>query len=289
LSLLARINIALIVVFVIAALAVGWMCSALLQANAKREALGVAGVMIDSALAMRAYTAEEIEPLLRPQMEKRFLPQSIPFYAATQNFLNLQENHPEYTYKEAALNPTNLRDRAMDWEADLIQKFRTDAGTHELIGERDTPAGRSLYVSRPIRAGNECLVCHSTPSSAPAALLTRYGSTNGFGWQANEIIGAQVVSVPLAAALHNAQRTSRAVISWTLAILALALLVVNLIVYLLIVRPVRRVAAIADDLSLGNLAAAEFPASGSPELRALTGSFNRMRTSLSKAIRLLGS
>ena len=63
---------------------------------------------------------------------------------------------------------------------------------------------------------------------------------------------------------------------------------VNAILYLLIVRPVRRIAAIADELSLGNLAAAEFPAGGSPELRALTGSFNRMRTSLSKALRLLG-
>jgi len=64
--------------------------------------------------------------------------------------------------------------------------------------------------------------------------------------------------------------------------------VVNAILYLLIVRPVRRIAAIADELSLGNLAAAEFPTGGSPELRALTSSFNRMRTSLSKALRLLG-
>jgi len=288
LNLLARINVALIVVFVIAALAVGLTSSALLQANAKREALGVAGLMIDSALAMRAYTAVEVEPLLRQQMDKKFLPQSIPFYAATQNFLGLHQNHPEYTYKEAALNPTNPRDRATDWETDIIQKFRADPGTRELVGERDTPAGRSLYVSRPIRTEKECLTCHSVPSVAPATLLARYGSSNGFGWQPDEVIAAQVVSVPLAAALHNADRVSRSVISWTVGILALALLVVNAILYLLIVRPVRRIAAIADELSLGNMAAAEFPTGGSPELRALTGSFNRMRTSLSKALRLLG-
>ena len=288
-NLLVRINVALIVVFVIAALAVGLTSSALLQANAKRQALGVAGLMIDSALAVRAYTAEEVEPLLRKQMDKEFLPQTIPFYAATQNFLKVQQNHPEYAYKEASLNPTNLRDRASDWERDIIEKFRTDSDARELVGERDTPAGRSLYMARPIRTGKECLVCHSVPSIAPTTLLTRYGSTNGFGWQLNEVIGAQVVSVPLTAALHNADRVSRSVITWTVAILALALLVVNVVLYLLVVRPVQRIAAIADELSLGNVAAAEFPAGGSPELRALTGSFNRMRTSLTKAMRLLGS
>jgi protein-histidine pros-kinase len=287
LNLLVRINLALIVVFVIAALAVGWTCAALLQANAKREALNVAGLMIDSALAMRAYTAEEVEPLLKQQMEKEFLPQSIPFYAATQNFLKLQQNHPEYTYKEAALNPTNLRDRATDWEADLIEQFRKEAGARELVGERDTPGGRSLYVSRPIRADKECLACHSVPSAAPATLLARYGSTNGFGWQPGEVIGAQVVSVPLAAALANADRVFRGVMTWIVVILAIALLLVNAILYLLVVRPVRRIAGIADELSLGQ-AADEFPAGGSPELRALSESFNRMRTSLAKAMRLLG-
>ena len=286
-NLLVRINLALVIVFVIAALAVGWTCSRLLQANAKREALSEAGLMIESALAMRAYTIEEIEPLLKAQMEKEFLPQSVPFYAATQNYLKLHQSHPDYSYKEAALNPTNLRDRATDWEADLIEQFRNDATRAQLVGERETPAGGSLYVARPIRAANECLVCHSVPSAAPATLLARYGSTNGFGWQANEVIGAQIVSVPLAAALSNADRVFRGVIVWIVVILALALVLVNAILYLLIVRPVRHIAAIADELSLGNLAAGDFPTGGSPELHALTNSFNRMRTSLAKAMRLL--
>ena len=286
-NLLVRINLALIIVFVIAALTVAWTCSALLQGNAKREALSEAGLMIESALAMRAYTADEIEPLLRQQMGHEFLPQSVPFYAATQNFLKLRADHPEYTYKEAALNPTNLRDRATDWESDLIEQFRNDAGARELIGERDTPNGRALYVARPIRAEKECLVCHSSPAVAPGTLLARYGSNNGFGWQPHEVIGAQVVSVPLAAALGSARRVFRDVMSWIIAILAIALGLVNAILYLLIVRPVRRIAAIADELSLGNTGVGDFPAGGSPELQGLTSSFNRMRTSLAKAMRLL--
>ncbi len=54
-----------------------------------------------------------------------FLPQSVPFYAATEHFLRLHAERPDYSYQEATLNPTNLRDRATDWQADIIQRFRT--------------------------------------------------------------------------------------------------------------------------------------------------------------------
>lgn len=286
-SLLVRINLALAMAFALAFLAVAWVCSSMLQANAQRETLREAGLMMDSALSMRAYTSEEIVPLLNAQMAKEFLPQSVPSYAATQNFLRLRDRHPEYAYREATLNPTNLRDRAMDWEADLVQQFRNDAHMTELVGERDTPTGRSLYLARPIHAEPQCLECHSVPAAAPAALLTRYGSNNGFGWQPHEIIGAQVVQVPLAAATASAQRIFNRVMGAVGAILAAALLIVNVVLYFLVVRPVRHIAAIADEVSLGNMAAAGFPARGSSELQDLGRAFNRMRTSLTKALQLL--
>ena len=286
-SLLVRINVALAITFTLAAVAVSYACSFMLQANAQREVLQNAGLMLDSALATREYTAEEILPRLNAQMQKEFLPQTIPFYAATQNFLRLHERHPQYAYKEATLNPTNPRDRATDWEADLIQRFRNDAHTPEISGERDTPTGKSLYLARPIRVERDCMGCHSLPSSAPASLVARYGSNNGFGWQPNEVVGAQVVSVPFASATENAERIFRSIMTSIVVILTAALLIVNAVLYFVIVRPVRRIAAIADELSLGNMAAREFPARNISELGALVRSFNRLRTSLAKALKLL--
>jgi HAMP domain-containing protein len=286
-NLLVRINLVLALAFALAALAVGWACSSMLQANAKQESLREAGLMMDSALSMRAYTAKEIVPLLNAQMEKEFLPQSVPSYAATQNFLHLRDKHPEYTYKEATLNPTNLQDRAMDWESDLIQQFRNDEHHTEVVGERDTPTGRSLYLARPIHAEPKCLVCHSVPAAAPVTLIQRYGSNNGFGWQPHEIIGAQVVSVPLATATANADHIFHSVMSSIAAILVATLIIVNLILYFLVVRPVRRMVHIADEVSLGNMSTGEFPAHGSTELVDLGRSFNRMRTSLAKALKML--
>jgi len=288
-SLLVRINVALAMTFALAALAVGFVCSVMLQANAQREVLQTAGLMLDSALAIRDYTAEEILPLLDEQMKNRFLPQSIPFYAASQNFLRLHQRHPDYVYKEATLNPTNPRDRATDWEADLVQQFRNDAHTHEISGDRDTPMGRSLYLARPIRVEAQCMGCHSLSASAPQSLLARYGSSNGFGWQPNEVVGAQVVTVPFASATASADRILHRVMTSVVIILAAALLIVNAVLYFAIVRPVRRIAAHADEISLGNLSAGEFPARNSPELGALVRSFNRLRTSLAKAMKMLES
>src|ERR1700722_11258678 len=182
-SLLIRINLALAAIFVAAAVIVGYACPAILEANPPREVFAQAGLMMDSALAIRAYTANEILPLLSERIQSEFPPQSVPFYAATQNFLRLRERHSEYTYKEATLNPMNPRDRATDWESDIIQRFRNDAHAQEVIGERDTPMGKSLYLARPIRNEAECSSCHSTPSSAPRSLIARYGGDNGFGWQ----------------------------------------------------------------------------------------------------------
>ncbi len=242
--------------------------------------------MMDSALAIRAYTADEIDPLLSERLKTEFLPQSVPFYAATQNFLKLQGHHSQYTYKEATLNPTNPRDRAADWEADIIQRFRNDPAATEFIGERATPMGPSLYRARPIRAQAECLSCHGLSTAAPRTVLSRYGSDNGFGWQANEVVGAQVVSVPLASADASARETFRTVMASLLAVFLALWGAVNLVVYLLVMRPLRRTAHAAERLSVGELSAPEFPTGGG-EIAQLGRAFERMRKSLDKALKLL--
>jgi protein-histidine pros-kinase len=243
--------------------------------------------MIDSALAARDYTSVQIAPLLREQMQKEFLPQSIPFYAATEHFVRLHATRPDYAYLEATLNPTDLRDRATDWQADIIQRFRSDPAVHEISGQRETPMGPSLYLAKPIRASSECLECHGMAASAPPTLLARYGNNNGFGWQPGDVIGAQVVSVPVAAATARADRAFRAFLASLAAVFLALLLVVNAVLYTLVVRPVQRMAQIADRVSVGDSSAPEFSTGGGSEIVALGVAFTRMRKSLDKAVKLL--
>jgi protein-histidine pros-kinase len=286
-SLLVRVNIALVLVFAVGATITGLLCRSILTRGAEHEIRTEAALMMDSALAARDYTSTEIAPLLREQMQKEFLPQSIPFYAATEQFLRLHTSRPDYSYQEATLNPTDLRDRATDWQADIIQRFRSDSGTTEFSGERDTPMGRSMYLAKPIRASVECLECHGAAARAPPTLLARYGSDHGFGWQPDDVIGAQVVSVPVAAATARAGRAFHAFLGSLAAIFLVLLLVVNLVLYTLVVRPVQHMAQIADRVSVGDSSAPEFSSGGGAEIAALGRAFTRMRKSLDKALKLL--
>lgn len=135
---LIRINLALIAVFVLAALGIGMASRTLLRENATRQVLAEAGLMMDSAFAIRTYTTAEVLPLLNDMMKSEFHPHSVPSYAAAQHFLKLREQRAEYAYKEATLNPTNPRDSATEWVADIVQRFRNDAAAREVTGERET-------------------------------------------------------------------------------------------------------------------------------------------------------
>ena len=126
-SLLTKFNLALIAVFALALVPAGWISHDLLQRSARTQVIENARIMMETALAVRTYTIKQIQPLLAPQLATTFLPQSVPAYSATEIFSALRQTNPEYAYKEATLNPTNPRNRTVDWEADLVQAFRNDA------------------------------------------------------------------------------------------------------------------------------------------------------------------
>ncbi len=193
------------------------------------------------------------KPLLTPQ-EKRddvFFPQRVPAYAATENSHHLRGSFPDYSYKEASLNPTNPRDRAVDWEADIVNAFRNQPQLTDLTGEREATTGPSLFFARSrIRADRDCLECHSVPSNAPAAMIRIYGSANGFGWQQGSVIAAQIVSVPMSVPLQMAHDSFRAQLTYLGLILLVSLVVLNLVLYFTIARPVAELSEMADKISL---------------------------------------
>jgi protein-histidine pros-kinase len=260
-----------------------------LNRAAREQVLEQARLMMETTSSTRVYTSKQIRPLVEQlqHRDRAFYPQTVPAYSATQVFGYLRTAFPEYSYKEATLNPTNLADRAVDWEADVVNVFRNDAARKEFSGERDTPTGRSLYLAKPIKAVAACLECHSVPKAAPAPMVKIYGSNNGFGWKENEIIGAQVVSVPESLALRLADRQFRTMMFWFGAIGAAVMLVLNVLLLFAVVRPVAAMSAAADAISRGELGVPELEVKGKDEMSALADSFNRMHRSLSKAMKLL--
>lgn len=287
-KLLLKFNLAFLLVFLLGLGVTGLLTRQMLARHAQDEVLQQARFLFDKALAVRAYTSAQVAPLLETQMKYAFLPQSVPAFSATEVIAKLQKNHPEYSYKEATLNPTNPRDRAVEWEADLIAEFRRSADVKEFSGVRDTPAGPALYIARPIRiADAACLRCHSTVEAAPRTLVEKYGPANGFGWQLGEIVGAQLVSVPMAVPMARAQSAWTLFMGMLSAVFAAIALVLNTMLWWLVIRPVTRLAGIADRVSLGELNAPVYKPSGRDEIGRLAHSFGRMRRSLVQALRML--
>ena len=287
-KLLAKFNLIFVLVMALGVAVSAYISRGFLQEQARLEVLNTARLLMDQALAVRAYTSGQITKLLETQMQTEFLPQAVPSYSATEVLTSLRTKYPEFGYKEATLNPTNPRDRAAGWEVDIVNAFRNSADLKEFVGERDTPTGRSLYVSRPLRITNPaCLACHSSVDAAPKTLVNKYGSANGFGWNLNEVIGAQVVSAPMALPLRRAEQSFHLFVGALVAVFVVVGVVLNLLIWWVVVRPVTRLSALADRVSQGDLAAPPFTARSRDEIGVLTQSFARMRASVVQAMKML--
>jgi protein-histidine pros-kinase len=289
-KLIWKFNLVLLGIFLLGFVVAGYVSYNALQANARQEILQHARLMMEAALASRNYTTSQVKPLLETQLKYAFLPQTVPAYAATEQFNGLRASHPDYSYKEATLNPTNPRDRATDWEADVVNVFRQTPAKGEMVGERDTPTGRSLYLARPIQVNSgACLECHSTVEVAPRTMIELYGNANGFGWKMQEVIGAQIVSVPMAVPVARAEQTFKTFMG-SLAIVFLAIFVLlNVMLYTMVIKRVTQLAGIADQVSLGNMDAGEFRTRSKDEIGVLTEAMGRMKASLVQAMKMLDS
>jgi len=283
-----KFNLVLAIVFAAGMAVSAWVSWELLQRNAKDEVLRNAGLMMEAALSIRGYTVSQVKPRIEHHLAEEFLPQSVPAYSATEIFNSLRKKYPDYSYKEATLNPTNPRNRAVEWEADVVNAFRNKGDLKEYAGERMTATGPMLYIARPIQIKDPaCLACHSVPAAAPASMIKLYGENNGFGWKHLEVIGAQVVSVPMELPLKNAKDAFTVFIGSLAAIFAVTFIVLNIMLSVMIIRPIARMSQSADRISTGDFKVPEFPNTGKDEISVLGTSFNRMRRSLQKALKLI--
>lgn len=282
-----KFNLVLLFVFMLGLGVSGYVSYDLLHKTARDEVLRNAGVMMEAALSMRQYTVSQVRDKL-VQKEGEFLPQSVPAFAATEIMNQLRKKYPDYAYKEAALNPTNPRDRAVEWEADIVNAFRNDPSRGEISGTRVTPTGMSMFLARPFQIKDPaCLACHTTAEVAPVSMVKLYGTNNGFGWKLNEVIGAQVVSVPMSLPIQNANRAFYTFMASLTGVFVVLFIILNFMLSVMIVRPITVMSDAADRMSTGDLEIPEFEESGRDEVSLLAKSFNRMRRSLEKAISLI--
>jgi HAMP domain-containing protein len=259
---------------------------------ASRQIDSKASYLMDSMDAVRQYTSNHIDPIISPlnQGSSQFLPESIPFFSSQRVFayLKANPNYEKYSYREAALNPTNPLDQADPLETQLIRTFRADADLTVLTGIRQTAGGSSHYVARPIRVSDQkCLACHSSHQAAPKSLVATYGSENGFSWRLGEVVGAQIVSVPIDA-VYKAKHDSLGLVGiFNLAAYAVTSVVLLGFISRGIVRPMREIAARAFEASIHPDRIEFSEKHRADEIGRIAQSFERMKQSLLIAMQML--
>ena len=286
-SLRTRFNIVFIIIFLVGLSVSALIGRHLLQQSARDEIVREALLMMESAVSVRSYTVDEIKPLLDPLNAESFHPQTVPAFAATETFNRLKEKYPEYSYREAVTNPTNPRDETEWWEAKIVNTFKGSPALSEIVGERSFHGKPFLYVARPIKIKKPaCLACHSDPSIAPPSLIGHYGIRGGFNWKLNEIVGTQLVSVPMSLPVSKANKLFGIFIAIYTTIFSILMIALNIMVSRMVVRPVVEMSIAAERISKGDFSVEEFGEGSGNEISTLQASFNRMRRSLEHALRM---
>jgi HAMP domain-containing protein len=290
LKLRQKFTFLLLLILIFGLTLVGTALATVLQKSTENEIADRALILIETMNSVREYTDEQVKPELIDRLDSEFLPETIPAYSAREVFENLRRNNEDYRnffYKEATLNPTNPRDKADKFEQQLVENFIAKSQLQEQRGFRAVPAGELFYIARPLKVSSEsCLECHSTPEVAPKSQIERYGANHGFGWKMNEIVGAQMISVPAQQVIIQARQSFLMIMGIVSLVFIVIILLVNYLLNRNVIRPLKRMAKVAEEVSTGYMDA-EFEQMSNDEIGNLAEAFKRMKLSLAMAMNRL--
>jgi hypothetical protein len=156
-KLIWKFNIVLAVIFLFAFAVAAAVAHYLLQANAKEEILRTARLMMEAAGASRDYTTTQIKPLLETQLKYVFLPETIPAFAATEQFNELRKSMRILsTRKPRSIPPIRATARAIGRRTSSTisgsrrRRRRRPASAIRPTAARYFSRGRSRSSARPV-------------------------------------------------------------------------------------------------------------------------------------------
>jgi signal transduction histidine kinase/DNA-binding response OmpR family regulator len=249
----------------------GITLSGAMQQKAEDEITTKAEILTQAINSVRSYTSEHIVPLLQNQLETtpKFINEIVPSFTARKVFENFRDQ-PEYrnfSYKEAALNPTNLRDKADAFETDLVKQFRQQPNLAKLSGYRNLAGVQQFFTARPLVVKKaSCLQCHSRPSIAPKSLIALHGDEDGFGWHLNDIVAAQTIYVPSDEVFAKGHQYLALTMGIFVSIFAAVVLLINGLLKRRVIHPIKQLTAIARKIKTDTMTAEQVSEFDSPTI-----------------------
>ena len=266
-----KFTILLTIVFLSGILLSSVTLAAAMHQKAEGEISTRAEILVQTMNSVRGYTSDRVRPLLKDRLETEpeFIPETVPAYAAREVFEKFRDRdeYRSFFYKEATLNPTNVRDRADEFESIIVEQFRDSPDLEQQSGYRTVDGEQLFYIAYPLSVNKaSCLECHGRVADAPKSMLTTYGDQGGFGWQLNEIVAAQTIYVPAREVFARGNQYLALVIGIFAAIFAAVVLLINRLLKGTVIQPIRQLTAIVQNVGTGRMTVEQTNAFDAPKI-----------------------
>ncbi len=242
-----------------------------------------ANIALAFDLAIRQYVKESI----RPEMEKRIGPEEFVLgamstsYAARKIVDKVREQFPNYRLRFPSENPRNPINAAAPEEVEILNHFRANPGLDRWNG-RLTIDGVDYFAAADVmRVDESCLRCHGDPADAPDALVQRYGETGGFHYKVGDLVGMDLVAIPMDQVHATVASQARANVvtagAWLVVLFSAVLGAFTLVVGRRLSHITRYFQAAADD---EGEPLSPMPETGRDEITLIARSYNRLAARL---------
>jgi len=276
-----RFSLILLIIFLITLPAMTTVMYYFFRENAIREISEKALLTMNSMESVRKYVGKELRPAVSKDQQGKFLLEGMSgFYILRKVAYNLQEVQPYYRYKQASANPLAQENKADLFEETLLMKFQENTGVKELTGLRTDGRVPLYYIARSVVADRpECMNCHSTVETAPKEQVERYGTTSGYNYVMNSVVGSNIIYVPASVPINIATRSTIMVAIVFSMLFLMLFIVINVLIKKSIIRPIENFVKVADQVSKSKFDN-KFEVDTEDELKTLADSFTRLKTSI---------
>ena len=279
-SLRVRFAVMLTLIFLISLPLVGTAAYYVLQKNISEDVFEQATFFLNTMESVRKHIGKVTRLAAQEHMGNKFDVRIMSTsYAARGVAERLKESFPEYTFRHISINARNAINRADSFEQGVIQYFSSNRGIAEAKGFIDKGAAEYFYVAKPVVSDESCMTCHSSPKQAPKEVVAAYGDTAAFNWQPNQVVASLIVYVPTKLARTHAFKALSTFMVLYAAVFFVILFMIDRAIISGIIKPIRKFAATADEISKGNFDK-DFTATSNDEIRTLAEAFGRMKTSI---------
>jgi methyl-accepting chemotaxis protein len=263
LSISKRFSLILVLIFIVTLPLITSVMYYFFRENAIREVADKALLTMHSMESLRKYVGKELRPIINKELPKKFVLEGASgFYILRKVSYNLQEFQPNYLYKQASSNPLAPENKADYYEEWFLSQFKENSKLKELRVDRD-----------------ECMKCHGDPLFAPKEQKEKYGTTVGYNYVMDSVVGSNIIYVPASVPIAIAKKSTAMVAIVFTGLFFVLFAVINILIRKSIIHPIESFVKTAEQVSKGQFDN-KFEVKTEDELKTLADAFTRLKTSI---------